>query len=733
MAADKTSHPRPVQGSVREGLGFITWLDHDHPLNVISEAALQGLEAALEQLLGDEAVRGIVIHSGRQEFVVGADISTLVKLRELPAGEAFAQTQRLSLLLRRMETQGKPVVAAITGDALGGGLEIALACHRRIVADLPRLKLGFPEVMLGLLPGAGGTQRMPRLIGVAESLKLISTGQSLNPAKALKLGLIDELAPPDEVLHRAKAWLQGFSGKAAQAWDKPGYALPQMRYLDDAWMQTFGAGNSLLRQQTQGNYPAPQAIFACVYQGVQIAMDAALKFEGRQFVKLLHGPVSRAMTRTLWFGRHRANKLDKRPAGIAPTAFTKVGVLGAGLMGAGIAIVTAEAGIDCVLLDVSDEAAARGKAHAAAYWQRQVGKGRLTADKREALLARIHAGADYAALQGAQLVIEAVFEDRALKAEVTRRAEAVLGPHTVLGSNTSTLPIGGLAQASARAAQFIGIHFFSPVEKMPLVEIIRGQATGDAATALAMDYVAAIRKTPIVVNDARGFYTSRVFGTYMREAFEMLHEGLPPVVIERAGQLTGMPMGPFELADMVGLDTVQKIYRATAQEVGWEVLKAQGDNPQNLALMDWLVAEHGRPGQKAGQGFYDCDATKKPKAFWPVFLERYASATRGTSAAATDVAALQRRFLHIQALEAVRCLDENVVTAADDADLGSILGWGFAPWTGGVLSYIDGLGAARFVADCDALAARHGGRYVVPDRLRRMALQGEKFYPVEPA
>jgi 3-hydroxyacyl-CoA dehydrogenase / enoyl-CoA hydratase / 3-hydroxybutyryl-CoA epimerase len=280
-----------------------------------------------------------------------------------------------------------------------------------------------------------------------------------------------------------------------------------------------------------------------------------------------------------------------------------VGVLGAGLMGAGIAIVTAEAGIDCVLLDVSDEAAARGKAHAAAYWQRQVGKGRLTADKREALLARIHAGADYAALQGAQLVIEAVFEDRALKAEVTRRAEAVLGPHTVLGSNTSTLPIGGLAQASLRAAQFIGIHFFSPVEKMPLVEIIRGQATGDAATALAMDYVAAIRKTPIVVNDARGFYTSRVFGTYMREAFEMLHEGLPPVVIERAGQLTGMPMGPFELADMVGLDTVQKIYRATAQEVGWEVLKAQGDNPQNLALMDWLVAEHGRPGQKA-LGFF---------------------------------------------------------------------------------------------------------------------------------
>jgi 3-hydroxyacyl-CoA dehydrogenase/enoyl-CoA hydratase/3-hydroxybutyryl-CoA epimerase len=716
-----------VTSAVEDGVGIVTWLDTERPMNVMSEAALLAFDHAMQVLLADPSVKGIVIGSGRKEFVVGADISMLVGLREATAEHAFSQVQRLSFLLRALETQPKPIVAAITGDALGGGLELALACHRRIVADDAGIKLGFPEVMLGLLPGAGGTQRMPRLIGAQESLKLITTGKNLNPAKALKLGLIDEVVPADEVLPRAKAWVRAFTGKAQQPWDRPGYQVPQTRYMDDLWMQVFGAGNALLRKETRGNYPAPQAIMACVYQGLQIGMDAALRHEGRQFVKLLHGPVSRAMTRTLWFSRNRANKLDKRPAGVPPTRFEKVGVLGAGVMGAGIAIVTAEAGIPCVLLDVSPEAAARGKAYAADYWQRQVAKGRLTAEKRELLLGRIHAGADYSALAGAQLVIEAVFEDRALKARVTRMAEEAMGPAGVFGTNTSTLPITGLAEASTRPAQFIGIHFFSPVEKMPLVEIIRGQRTGDAATAVAMDYVAAIRKTPIVVNDARGFYTSRVFGTYCREAFEMLHEGLPPALIENAGKLTGMPMGPFELTDMIGVDTAQKIGQATLDEVGAEAMLAKGENLKNLALLNWLVLEQQRPGQKAGRGFYDYK-DRTPVALWPALSERYQRA----DVAAPDVALLQRRMLHIQALETVRCLEEGVLTAADDADVGSIFGWGFAPWTGGVLSYIDGIGVARFEAECRELADVHGKRFEPPALLRRMAAAGERFYPVEP-
>jgi 3-hydroxyacyl-CoA dehydrogenase / enoyl-CoA hydratase / 3-hydroxybutyryl-CoA epimerase len=723
---DTESRTPPVTHAVEDGVGIVTWLDADRPMNVMSEAALLAFDAAMQALLADPSVKGVVVTSGRKEFVVGADIGMLVSLREASAEHAFAQVQRLSFLLRALETQPKPIVAAITGDALGGGLELALACHRRIVADDPALKLGFPEVMLGLLPGAGGTQRMPRLIGAQESLKLITTGKNLNPAKALKLGLIDEVLPAGEVLARAKAWVSAFTGKAVQPWDKPGYQVPQTRYMDDMWMQVFGAGNALLRKETRGNYPAPQAIMACIYQGLQIGMEAALKHEGRQFVKLLHGPVSRAMTRTLWFSRNRANKLDKRPAGVPATRFEKVGVLGAGVMGAGIAIVTAEAGIPCVLLDVSNEAAARGKAYAADYWQRQVNKGRLPAAKRDALLDRLHAGSDYAELAGAQLVIEAVFEDRSLKARVTRMAEDAIGPEGVFGTNTSTLPITGLAEASTRPARFIGIHFFSPVEKMPLVEIIRGQRTDDAATAVAMDYVAAIRKTPIVVNDSRGFYTSRVFGTYAREAFEMLHEGYSPALIENAGKLTGMPMGPFELTDMIGVDTAQKIGQATLDEVGEAAMLAKGENLANLELLNWMVLEHQRPGQKAGRGFYDYK-DRTPVSLWPALAARYQR-----DVPAPDVGLLKRRLLHIQALETVRCLEEGVLTAADDADVGSIFGWGFAPWTGGVLSYIDGIGVARFEAECRELARMHGKRFEPPALLQRMAAEGARFYPTEP-
>jgi 3-hydroxyacyl-CoA dehydrogenase/enoyl-CoA hydratase/3-hydroxybutyryl-CoA epimerase len=719
-----------IQHRVEDGVGILTWHDTTRPMNVMSEAVLMAFESSLNTLLADPSVKGVVITSGRKEFVVGADISLLVNLREAPADKAFADIRRLQNAFRAMETQPKPVAAAITGDALGGGLELAMACHRRFVADDASIKLGLPEVMLGVLPGAGGTQRLPRLVGAQEALKLATAGKTVNPAKAVKLGLVDEVVPAGELLQRACAWVRSFNGKAVQPWDKPGFQVPHTRYMDDMWLQTFGAGSALLRKETRGKYPAPQAIMSCIYQGVQLGMDAALKHEARKFVTLLKGPVSRAMTRTLWFGRNRANKLEKRPAAVPKTVFAQVGVLGAGVMGAGIAIVTAEAGIRCVLVDVSAEAAARGHAYARDYWQRQVDKGRLAAARKEELLSLIVPTADYAQLAGSQLVIEAVFEDRALKARVTRMAEDVIGATGVFGTNTSTLPITGLAEASQRPERFIGIHFFSPVEKMPLVEIIRGKATGDAATAVAMDYVAAIRKTPIVVNDARGFYTSRVFGTYAREAFEMLQEGIAPALIENLGRRTGMPMGPFELTDMIGVDTAQRIGATTALEVGWDTLVKKGENPKNLELLDWIVLENGRTGQKVGKGFHDYGPDRKPTGLWPELARRYAR-NRPTPDAA-EQALLERRFLHIQALEAVRCMEEGVVMAADDADVGSIFGWGFAPWTGGVLSYIDGIGVARFLAECEALAAALGPRFEPPALLRRMAAAGERFYPVEP-
>jgi 3-hydroxyacyl-CoA dehydrogenase / enoyl-CoA hydratase / 3-hydroxybutyryl-CoA epimerase len=709
-----------------DGIGLITWSDPARPMNVLNDAALGAFDEHLRKLLADPACKGIVITSGRKEFIVGADIGMLVKMRELPPAEILAGIQKISFAFRAMEKQKKPIVAAINGDALGGGLEVALACHYRIVADAPNIKLGLPEVQLGLLPGAGGTQRVPRLIGAEEALKFITLGKPVDPAKALQLGLVNEVVPADQLIARAKTVIREGKVTPEQPWDRPGYKVPGARPGGDAWAQIFVAGTAMLRAQTYDNYPAPRAIMACVYHGLQLSIDSGLKFESRKFLSLITSPVSRGMIRTMWYGRNRANKLDKRPRGVPKTEFKKVGILGAGLMGSGIAIVTAEAGIPCVLLDVAKEQAEKGKANAADYWQRQVEKRRLTPEKRAKLLELIQATTDYSELAGSQLVIEAVFENRQVKAEVTAAAEAKAGEAAVFGSNTSTLPITGLAEASKRPESFIGIHFFSPVEQMPLVEIIRGKQTGDRATAVAMDYVRAIRKTPIVVNDSRGFYTSRVFGTYTREGIELLREGIDPVVIEHAGKATGMPMGPLEVTDMVGIDTAHKISKATLKEVGADALKAKGDNPENLEIYSWLVEKENRPGQKAGKGFYEYEG-RKPARIWSGVYERF---PKGKKEATPEE--LRRRLLHIQALETIRCLEEGVVTAPDDADVGSVLGWGFAPWSGGVLSYVDAIGIPKFLAECEELEAKYGRRFKPPQLLRTMAEKGQKFYPVEP-
>lgn len=707
-----------------DGIATITWDMDGHPMNVLSESSLLTFEEHWRKYADDDAVKGIIVTSARKEFIVGADINMLWKMRGYEAAKVFSENQRLSLFFREIETHKKPTVAAINGDALGGGFELALACRYRILA--PHAKLGLPEVMLGLLPGAGGTQRLPRIIGASEALQYLTTGKNMRAEKALKFGVVHEVA--DDVVAAAKSAILEGKALAKAPWDEKNYALPGEEPQSPEWTQTFAGAGAMLRRQTQGNYPAPQRIMACVYHGLQLSMDKALSFEGRQFTALFMGSEARNLIRTGWFGRNAANRLEKRPAGVPDTKFTKVGVIGAGVMGAGIASCTAQGGCDVVLLDVSEEAAERGKQHVAAYFGRQVKKGRMTQDKADEIAARVTATTDYKALEGAQLTIEAVFEDRGIKAKVTQATEAVTDGAHVFGTNTSTLPITGLAEAAQRPETFIGIHFFSPVEKMPLVEIIRGEKTSDAAAAVAMDYVKLISKTPIVVNDSRGFYTSRVFGTYTREAFCMLAEGISPAVVENVGKATGMPMGPLELIDMVGIDTGHKITHETIKEVGWEEMLAKGEPAKALDVIDWIVEKAKRPGQKAGKGFYDYDEKNKPTRIWPEVYEKFPS-----NGAPVDREELRKRFLHIQAIETLRCMEEGVVTAADDADVGSIFGWGFAPFYGGVISYVETVGLPTFLAECDALAEKHGKRFQAPQLLRDMVANGKSFYPDETA
>jgi 3-hydroxyacyl-CoA dehydrogenase/enoyl-CoA hydratase/3-hydroxybutyryl-CoA epimerase len=711
-----------VTSEIRDGIGIITWDIEGQSTNTIGETTMTAFESAWRALIADDAVAGVVVTSGKDSFIVGADIGELEKMQAMTAEQVFVQNQRLHALFRELETHAKPTVAAVNGNALGGGVELMLACRYRVLAE--DATLGLPEVMIGLLPGAGGTQRLPRIIGAQEAAQYLTTGKTMRAAKALSLGVVHDVAPAGDVVGRAMAAIRDKIVPAKAPWDQPGFAFPGPQVGTRQWTETFAGGGALLRKETKGNYPAPAAILACVYHGLQLPFDKALSFEGRQFTRLFTGTVSRAMIRTLWFGRNAANKLTKRPGGVPETRFTKVAVIGAGVMGAGIASCTAIAGCDCVLLDVSEEAATRGLQHVRDYVDRQVAKKRMTRAEADAVVARVKPTTDYADLAGAQLTIEAVFEDRGIKARVTQATEAATDDGHVFGTNTSTLPITSLAAKASRPASFVGIHFFSPVEKMPLVEIIRGEQTSDHAAAVAMDYVKLIGKTPIMVNDSRGFYTSRVFGTYTREAFVMLSEGISPAVIENVGRATGMPMGPLELIDMVGIDTGHKITHETIKEVGREVMDAKGEPWAALDVIDWIVEDAKRVGQKAGAGFYEYDSSNKPVRIWPQVYERFP-----VRICDPDVEDLKRRFLHIQAIEALRCMEENVVTAADDADIGSIFGWGFAPWTGGVISYVNDIGVARFLSECEELAARHGKRFEPPQLLRDMAARGESFYP----
>jgi 3-hydroxyacyl-CoA dehydrogenase / enoyl-CoA hydratase / 3-hydroxybutyryl-CoA epimerase len=713
-----------------DGIAVATWNAPGRSMNVIDGTVTEELAAIIEQTAADAAVKGIVITSGKDTFCAGADLTVLQSLSrafaELASSQGeeaanarfFEDSRKWSVLCRRIETCGKPWVAALNGTAVGGGFELALACHQRVAADNTKTRLGLPEVKVGLFPGAGGTQRIARMMQPADALQFLLKGDQIDVARAKTMKLVDTVAPADELIEVAKKWIA--SGGSAQApWDVEGFKLPGGPVHSKAGMMVFTPANALYRRETYDNYPAARAIMQVVYEGLQLPMDQALRVESRYFAHILRSPQAAAMIRSLFVSLQEINKGAHRPPAVPRKTFKKIGVLGAGFMGGAIAYVSALAGIDVVLVDRDPETAGKGKAHSQALMDQQVKRGRATAPERDALLERIEPTADYVTLKDCELIIEAVFEDRKVKEEVIGRAQNVIGKDTIFGSNTSTLPISSLAAAFKDRSRFIGIHFFSPVERMNLVEIILGKDTGDAALAGALDYVRAIRKTPIVVNDSRGFYTSRVVGTYLREGHLMLADGVPAAMIENVGRMAGMPVGPLALNDEVAVDLAWKILQATEADLGSDKVDAR-----QKALLAEMVEKRGRLGRKNGKGFYDYPQNG-PKRLWPGLADLQSTRLDPDT---LDVAELKERLLAIQALETARCIEEGVVTDMREADVGSILGFGFAPFTGGTISYIDGMGAAAFVALCSRLAKRHGDRFKPCKLLADMAKKGDTFY-----
>jgi len=703
-----------------DGVATLTIDLKGRSMNVFTEDGIAQLADLVEKIAADEVVKGVIITSGKPAFLAGADLPMLLAMTNLAktagAQEVFELAFQLNGILRRLETCGKPFACALNGLAMGGGLELAMACHYRVCADDPRIQLALPEVKIGILPGAGGTQRLSRLVGVQNAAPYLLEGHSMDPKTALSLGVVHKLAPREELMAEAKRWLLE-EGDPEQPWDKKKFRIPGGAIWSPGVSQALMAGIAMMNAKTYGNYPAPRAIMSCVYEGLQVPMDTAIRLETKYFVSLIRRPEAGNMIRTLFINKGAADKLVRRPKGIEKTRVARLGVLGAGMMGAGIAYVSAVAGMEVILLDRDVAAAQKGKGYSVKLIDKRVKRRKMAAEKGQAVLERIKPTADYADLAGCDLIIEAVFEDAALKADVTAKTEAVIGEACVFASNTSTLPITGLAEASKRPEQFIGIHFFSPVDKMPLVEIITGAKTNDETIARALDYVRQIRKTPIVVNDSRGFYTSRCFGTYPAEGLAMLADGVSPALIENAGRMCGMPVGPLAVGDEVSIDLMYKVGKATRQALGDAYEPSPADPVDEL-----FVEKLGRLGRKNGKGFYDYPEGGK-KHLWPGLADHFPLAE-----SQPDVGELKKRFLYRQAIEVARCYEEKVLIAPEDADVGAIFGWGFAPFTGGPLSMIDTIGVADFVAECDRLAQAYGPRFDPPQLLREMAKKGETFY-----
>lgn len=701
-----------------DGIVTLTLDDPSGSANVMNEAYTESMGKAVERLVAEkDSITGVVITSAKKTFFAGGDLKGMITLGPEDAGQAFDTVERVKKDLRTLETFGKPVVAAINGAALGGGLEIALACHHRIAADVKGSQLGLPEVTLGLLPGGGGVTRTVRMLGIQNAfVTVLAQGTRFKPAKAKEIGLVDELVGSvEDLVPAAKAWIKANPDAHVQPWDAKGYKMPGGTPASPSLAAILPSFPSNLRKQLKGApMPAPRAILAAAVEGAQVDFDTATRIESRYFASLVTGQVAKNMIQAFFFDLQHINGGGSRPDGIGKTPIKKIGVLGAGMMGAGIAYVSAKAGFDVVLKDVSLEAAQKGKGYSEKLEAKALERGRTTEEKSKALLDRITPTGEAADLAGVDFVIEAVFENQELKHKVFQEIEDIVEPNALLGSNTSTLPITGLATGVKRQEDFIGIHFFSPVDKMPLVEIIKGEKTSDEALARVFDYTLAIGKTPIVVNDSRGFYTSRVIGTFINEAIAMLGEGVEPASIEHAGSQAGYPAPPLQLSDELNMELMAKIAKATREGVE---AAGQTYTPHPAEAVVNKMIELGRPSRLSGKGFYEY-ADGKRVGLWPGLREAFNS---GSSQ--PPLQDMIDRMLFAEALETQKCLDEGVLTSTADANIGSIMGIGFPPWTGGTAQFVVGYEGARgtgkeaFVARARELAAKYGDRFLPPESL----------------
>jgi len=712
-----------------DGIATLTWNCVDRPMNIMSEQGFIDLNSLIDDCISDDTTLGVIITSAKKDFAAGMDLGVIAKTKEKnpdnPAQGCFDMVMQIHQILRKIELAGmdfkskkggKPFVAVLPGTALGIGLEIPLACHYIIAADNAKAKIGLPEIKVGIFPGAGGTTRLVRKMGAMAASPFLLEGKLSNPLAAKAAGLIDAVS--DQPLADAKSWILAATDEdLVKVWDAKGYKMPGGAPYHPTGFMTFVGASAMVNGNTFGVYPAAKALLSAVYEGALVPFDTALKIEARHFTSVLVNPSSSNMIRSLFLNKGALEKGAVRPDGVPDQSVKKVGIMGAGMMGAGIALVTAQAGIDVVMIDQAQDSADKGKAYVASYCDKGIKRKKTTLEQKAALLDRINATTDYADLADCDLIIEAVFEDLGVKAEVTKNVEAVINSDCIFATNTSTLPISDLAKASTRPDQFIGIHFFSPVEKMLLVEIIKGHSTGDRAVAKALDYVRQIRKTPIVVNDARFFYANRCIIPYINKGNRMVKEGIEPALIENAAKLMGMPLGPLQLNDEISIDLGVKIAKATKAAMGDAY-----DNEDADEVMFWLFNQ-GRLGRKSAAGFYEYDDRGKRFGIWQGLRDQYKNEETDL-----DLLEVQHRLMFAQALEAVRALEEGVLMDVREGDVGAILGWGFAPWSGGPLSWFDMLGSEYAAARCGELEAAYGARFAVPNILQKMAKDGKTFY-----
>jgi len=711
-----------------DGILLITFDMPGRSMNVLSNSSMADIAEFTKMITEDDSIKGAVITSGKKAFCAGADLEEMggnlakarASLSKDPEGakkKLYEGSVKLNMMFRDLETCGKPVAVALNGLALGGGFEFVMACPGRFVAsDNPGAKVGLPEALIGLLPGGGGTQRLPRLVGLMAASGVLMQGKQLSAAEAKGMGIFHDAVPAAELIDTAKQWCKD-NPKAKQPWDEARFKFPGGAPYTPQGYQMFAGANAMISKETYGNFPGMANILRCVYEGSLVNMDAALRIESRYFCDLMLKPESGNMVRSLFLSKQALEKGEARPEGQEKGEIKKVGVIGAGFMGAGVAYVSAMSGIEVVLIDRDQEGADKGKQFAIDEQAKRVKRNKTTQEKADKITGRITATTDYKLLKDVDLIVEAVFENSELKAKITKMTEEVIGDNAVFGSNTSTIPISDLAKASSRPDNFIGIHFFSPVHKMMLVEIIKGEKTSDYAISRAIDFVTRIRKVPIVVEDTRGFYANRCVMRYISEGMNMLSEGVKPALIENAAKMAGMPVGPLSLQDEVAIDLAYKVMTQTKADLGSQYSEGKMD-----PIIDTMYNAE-RLGRKNGKGFYVYEG--REKHLWP---ELGQFAVDGLQDPQPNVQDVKDRIMYTQAIEAARTMAEGIVHDPREADLGSIFGWGFAPFTGGAISFIDTISAKAFVARADELMKAYGPQFEVPSLLRDMAKSGETFY-----